>query len=205
MTGVETAFPVDLRVVLALLVVAPSGVDADDDGLTPHRVGALRDEFRPVERARVDGDLVGARAERLHDVGLRPDTAAHRERDEHLVRDRRDGVEHRLAAVGAGGDVEEDELVGARAVVRPGHLHRVARVLQVLEVDPRVHLRVAVLVQVDVDAGDDAFGEGHLLVSVGSRRAALTVTVRAIRRAPDRRPVGTVDRGNLMHRSHGIC
>ena len=50
----------------------------------------------------------------------------------------------------AGGDVEEDELVGALGVVAGGLLDRVARVAQRLEVDALHHPAAG-----DVEAGDD--------------------------------------------------
>jgi hypothetical protein len=61
-----------------------------------------------------------------------------------------------LPVAGGGGDVQEGQFVGALGVVELGHLHRVARVAQVLEVDALDHPA-----GVDVQAGDHANGEGH--------------------------------------------
>jgi hypothetical protein len=50
------------------------------------------------------------------------------ERDEHLVGRAAGELDDRLPALVRGGDVEEDELVGALGVVARGQLDRVARV-----------------------------------------------------------------------------
>ena len=54
------------------------------------------------------------------------------------------------ALVGARGDVEEDQLVGALGVVARRLLHRIARVAQRLEVHAFHHPAAG-----DVEAGDD--------------------------------------------------
>src|SRR5699024_12842117 len=69
--------------------------------------------------------------------------------------------EHRFAALGARGDIEEDELVGPGGVVLTGHLHWVARIGQIFEIHPGVDRRLARLVEVDIDARDDALRERH--------------------------------------------
>ncbi len=65
----------------------------------------------------------------------RAHAAPDRQRDEHLIGRALDDVDHRAAAVGGGGDVEEDELVGAFAVVERGQLDRIAGIAQIDELD----------------------------------------------------------------------
>src|SRR5690606_8248335 len=66
-------------------------------------------------------------------------------------------VEDRLAVLGARGDVEEAEFVGAGGVISLGRLHRIAGIDQVDEIDALDHSTV-----LDVEAGDNAGLEGHL-------------------------------------------
>ncbi len=88
----------------------------------------------------------------------RADAAAHGQRDEDLARGARHHVRHDLAGVAGGGDIEEDQLVGAVAVVAVGQFHRVARIAQVDEVDALDHAPAG-----DVETGNDAFGQhSHL-------------------------------------------
>ena len=70
-----------------------------------------------------------------------------------------------LATLVRGGDVEEDELVGALGVVARRELHGVAGVTQVDEVDTLHHPPVA-----HVEAGDDAL-HVHPSPSLASRHA----------------------------------
>jgi hypothetical protein len=56
----------------------------------------------------------------LPDVAHRAHSAPYRERDEDLIGCSLDNVEHRVAAVGRGRDIEEDKLVGAFTVVERG-------------------------------------------------------------------------------------
>ena len=73
------------------------------------------------------------------------------ERDEHVVGGAAGQLDDRLAPLVGGGDVEEDQLVGALGVVAGRELDRVARIAQTDEVraldDPP---------GVDVQARDDA-------------------------------------------------
>ena len=67
-----------------------------------------------------------------------------------------DDVEHGVAPVLRGGDVEERQLVGALLVIALRELHRVADVAKVLEVDPLDDPTV-----VDVEARDHPHGQAH--------------------------------------------
>src|SRR2546427_9425810 len=82
--------------------------------------------------------------------------AADSERNEHLRGDRLHDVQDQVALLRARGDVEESQLVRALLVVAPRDLDRISRVPQADEVDA-FHDPAAV----DVEAGNDALGEGH--------------------------------------------
>ena len=77
--------------------------------------------------------------------------------------DAADHVEHDVAAFVAGADVEEDQFVGALLLVAARHLDRIAGVAQVEEVDPLDDPAA-----IDVETGDDAFGE-HKVQFIGWR------------------------------------
>ena len=78
------------------------------------------------ERRGVQADLVGAGLDGRRRVGFRPDAAADGERDEQLARDGANRVGQRAALLERRGDVEDDELVDAFAVVAPRQLGRIA-------------------------------------------------------------------------------
>ncbi len=104
------------------------------------------------QRARVDADLIGPALEHPVEVVQRVDAAAHGEGDEDLAGHPGKDVGEEGAALGAGRDVVEHQLVGTGRVVHPGHLHRVGHILDALEVrsldDPPA---------ADVQTGNDAF------------------------------------------------
>ena len=81
----------------------------------------------------------------------RPHAAADRERDEHVVGAAAGQLRHGVALLVRGGDVEEDDLVGALVLVADRELHRVAGVADVHELHA---LDDAALVH--VEAGDHA-------------------------------------------------
>ena len=114
-------------------------------------VGELAEQLRPGQRRGVDRDLVGAGVEHRLRVLDRADPAADRERDEDVVGGAPGELDDRLALLVRGGDVEEDELVGALGVVALGQLDRVARVAQADEVRA-----LDDAAGVDVEARDDA-------------------------------------------------
>jgi hypothetical protein len=128
----------------------PFGVDRDHDALGAEDPRELGDQLGPLERRRVDRDLVGARVQHGLRVLDRADPSADRERDEDVVGRAAGELDDRVAALVRGGDVEEDQLVGTLRVVALGELHRVAGVTDVDEVRALDDATV-----VDVQTGND--------------------------------------------------
>ena len=120
----------------------------------PKRCAAFGDQGGVLDRRGVDGNLVRAVFQDEPHVIDRPDAAAHREGNVHLFRHALDHVEDDVPPVGRGGDVQEDELVGALVVVKRAVFDGIARVDKIDEVDS---LDDAALV--NVKAGDDSFGQ----------------------------------------------
>ena len=141
------------------------GVDGDDHRLAAVARGEPRDERGIAQRRGVQADLVGARVDGRGRVVFGADAAADAERQEDLARDGTNGLSPRLPRLERGGDVEDDDLVDALAVVARGKRRRIAGVAQALEVDALDDLAVA-----HVETGDDAFRQ-HVSV-VPSRTAS---------------------------------
>ena len=152
--GRAPAVDVDLPAERPALLAAPrdpARVDGDHDALRAEALAAAAHELGVVDGGRVHGHLVGAGGEDgAHVVDAR-EPAADGERDEHLLGAARREVDDDVAALVRGGDVEEDELVGALGVVARRQLDGVAGVADVDEVDALDHAPVA-----DVEARDDA-------------------------------------------------
>ena len=95
--------------------------------------------------------------------------AADRKRNEDLVGGPFDRVEQDLPRVGGRGDIEEDDLVRALAVVDGCKLGRITGVTEVLEAHALDDATVG-----DVEAGDDALGRHqarHVTGALGAKRA----------------------------------
>jgi hypothetical protein len=127
------------------------GVDGQHHALGAEDLGQLVEQLGALDRGRVDRDLVRPGVEHGLRVGHRADPAADRERHEDVVGRAPGQVDQRVATLVGGGDVEEDELVGAGGVVALGQLDRIARVADVDEVRALDHAA-----GVDVQAGDHA-------------------------------------------------
>ena len=127
------------------------GIDRHHDALVAEFLRRLPDEFTPVDRRGVDGDLVGAGLQQGADIGDGAHPAADRERHEAGLRGAADDIEDDAAVLVARGDVEKAQFVGARRVVGDGGFHGIAGVAQVDEVDALDHPAV-----LDVEAGNDA-------------------------------------------------
>jgi hypothetical protein len=108
----------------------------------------LADQGAVLDRRGVDRDLVGPGPQQAAGVFDRADSAAHRDRHEADVGGARDDVEDGAAALVAGGDVEEHQLVRPRGVIGGGLLDRVAGVAQGEEPHALDHAPV-----LDVQAG----------------------------------------------------
>ena len=135
------------------------GVDRRNDALAAKFLGRFAHEFGAGDGGGVDRHLVGAGVEQAAHILDLAHAAAHGEGDEDARSHRLDHVQQDFALIGARGDVEEAELVRAIAVVARGDLDGVARVAQADEIHALHHPAGG-----DVQAGDDAFGERHLLV-----------------------------------------
>ena len=94
------------------------------------------DEIRIAAGGGVDRDLVGAGVQQGADVVDGADAAADGQRHEDDFRRAANDVEHDLAAFVAGGDVEEDELVGPLFFVARSDRHRIAGVAEIEEIRP---------------------------------------------------------------------
>ena len=121
---------------LAAVLLHPLGVDVDHDALAAEAPGRLADELGIARGGRVDRHLVAAGQQQLANVFQRANAAADAQRHEdHFGRAAHD-VEHDVAPLVAGRDVEKHQLVGPFLLVARGHLDRVAGVAQVDEVGP---------------------------------------------------------------------
>src|SRR6266545_3344635 len=114
-------------------VGAAAGIDGQHHALGPVGVGPGREQLRVAHGGGVDRDLVGAGAQQAPDVLGSAHPSPDGERDEHLLGRAADDVVERGARLHGGGDVEEDQLVGALGVVDGGQLDGVAGVDQVDE------------------------------------------------------------------------
>ena len=107
------------------------GVDREDDALRSELRRELLNQPGARDDGAVDRHLVGAGVEHRLRVGDRADSTADGERDEDVVGGATRQLDDRLALLVCGCDVEEDQLVGAAAVVEDSQLDRVAGVAQV--------------------------------------------------------------------------
>jgi hypothetical protein len=133
--------------------VAPR-VDGHHDALAAVFVGSAGDEVGVEHGGGVEGDFVGTGAQQGGDVVDGGDAAADGEGHEDFVGGFFDGVEHGLAALVGGGDVEEHKFVGAGLVVFFGAFDGVAGVAQLDELDAFDDAP-----GMDIEAGDDALGQ----------------------------------------------
>ncbi len=135
------------------------GIDTDDDALAAEAGGARGDEVWGGEGAGVDADLIGAAFEHEAHVVDCADASADGERHKAMGGSAFDDIDHRVAALGTGGDIEEDHFIGALFVVADGEFDRVAddaeaTVFGAAELDTASDFTV-----VDIEAGNDAFRE----------------------------------------------
>ena len=139
-------------------------VDGDDDALGAEFRRRLAHEFRIENSGGIDADFVSARVEHGADIFQLADAAADGERDEYLARHFFHGMHHGVAAFVTGGDVEEGDFIGALFVVAAGDFHRVAGVTDVEEFHAFHDAAV-----VDIQAGNDAFGQAHFYAPLPAR------------------------------------
>ncbi len=148
-----------------------AGVHRQHQHLAAEALGDLPDQLGAGDGRGVHADLVRAGPQQPVDVVGAAHAAADRQRDEDLLGGAAHHVVGGLPVAGGRGDVQEGQLVGALGVVELGHLDRVARVAQVLEVDA-----LDDPAGVDVQAGDDTDREGHAGVPPAGARYASTST-----------------------------
>ena len=164
----------DLPAGLAVHIVNALGVDGHHDALGTEALGRFTYQFRVVDGGGVDADLVGTGVEHGADVVHGADAAADGEGDKYVFCDLLHCVYGGVAALVAGGNIEEGDLVGALLVVAHGDFYRVAGIADADKIDAFYNAAV-----VHVEAGDDALGQAHSVSSRLPRRTAV-----ALRRRP---------------------
>src|SRR5690606_1597006 len=122
-----------------------------DDALGPEAGGELGDQLGAFEGGGVDRDLVGAVVEAAAGLFDRADAAGDGEGNVEPAGDVAQPAVVEGAALGTGGDVVEDQFVGARVAVAGGEVGGVAHVEVALEAGTLDHAAV-----LDVETGDDA-------------------------------------------------
>ena len=129
-------------------------VYGDDDALAPEEVGRLLNQTGIEYGCGVERYLVRSGFKHLADVHDRPHSSTNRQRDEDLLGDLLDDVDHDIAVLSARGNVEKDKLVRSLSIIEGGQLSRVAGVT---DIDERNTLDDTTAV--DIQAWDDAFGQ----------------------------------------------
>jgi hypothetical protein len=135
-------------------LVIPLSIDGHDEALTAKGLGRFVNDVRCLYGSGVDANLVRTSKQHLTHVGHSPDTAANGEGHETARRSSLDHIDHGLALLVAGRDVEEDEFISALLIVQLGALHRVSCVTKLEKLGafhdtPLLH----------VEAGDNSFGQ----------------------------------------------
>ena len=134
----------------------PAGIHARHDALAAETLGDLGDQFGPFDRRAVDSDLVRACQQQRARILGAAHAATHGQRHEADRGSAPDDVEQRPAPFVAGGNIEEAQFVGARRIVGLRLLDRIARILQIDEIDALDHAAIR-----HVEAGDHADADGH--------------------------------------------
>src|SRR2546425_74826 len=129
-------------------------VNSHHDALAAEALRRLADQLGALEGRGIDRDLVGAGAEQGPDVLDAPHAAPHGEGHVDALGRPAHHVEHDLPLLVGGGDVEEDELVGALDVIGARGLHGIARVTEIHEAHTLDYTA-----RVDVEARNETLAE----------------------------------------------
>ena len=115
----------------------------------------------------IDADFVGTGVEHGADIVHRADAAAHRQRNKDVFGDLLHRVYCGFAAVGAGGDIEKADLIGALFVIAHGDFYRVTSIADIDEIDALDDAPV-----VHIQAGNNTLGQPHAYAAPSQRRCA---------------------------------
>ena len=152
-------------------------VDGDDDALAAEGFRTLVDETGIHHRGGVHTDLVRPGQQHFPHVIHAADAAADGQRNEALFRRPADDIDHRVAVVRGGGDVEEDQLVRLLQIVGDRALDRISGVDEIDEIDALDYAAGG-----DVEAGNNSFREHVRSLGTGG------ITIKTKRPAASRRP-----------------
>lgn len=114
----------------------PPHVNGQDHALIAEAPRCARDQIRVLDRCRVDADLVGTGVQQSREVLDPPHSPTDAERHEALLGDLANDLQGRAPRLGAGGDVEENQLIGTLRIVDAGRGKRVARITKLTELPP---------------------------------------------------------------------
>src|SRR5262249_15269346 len=117
------------------VVAVAFGVDGQHHGLCTKFGGEVGEELGTVDGGSGDGNFVGARTDDGARLVERTDAATCGQGDGKLLGGAANGFEEGGAIVACGGDVEDNEFVGAFGVVARGEFHGITGVAQAFEMD----------------------------------------------------------------------
>ena len=138
-------------------------IDRNHKCLAAESVGHAADQHRIVNGRRVDSRLVGTCKQKGAHVFHAAHATSHGQRQEHLLGGHANHVEHRCAAVGRRGDIEETDFVGALPIVFGCDFDGIAGVAKLDEANALFHAA-----GVHVETRNDSACE-HGLLLLGSR------------------------------------
>jgi hypothetical protein len=93
-------------------------------------LGTGVENIRVIDRSGVERNFVSTRVEHTADVDRSADSATDSERHKNLFGYATDDIDHRVASVAGGGDVEKGQLVCALCFVGFGALYGIAGIAQ---------------------------------------------------------------------------
>ncbi len=143
----------------------PFGVDIDNDALAAEPPSGLPHELGILRGGGIDRDFVAAGQQQIANVVERADSAPHAQRHENHFGRPPDHVEHDLASLVAGRDVQKHQLVGPLLLIPRRHLDRIAGVAQIDEIGPFDHPTT-----IDVEARNHTLGKHRLFREAGRGR-----------------------------------
>ena len=98
-------------------------------------LGGFCEQVRILNGGGINGDFFGTASQELVDLVNCLDAAAYGERDEDVFGDFFDELDDCFARANGGGDVEEDQLIGAFITVSCAELDGVAGIAEIQEMD----------------------------------------------------------------------
>ena len=133
-------------------ILSSLGIDCNDHALTSELLCCLCDQFRTIDRRRIDRDLVCTLTEKFPEILYCTNAAAYGKRDKNIRCNLPHHIHNGITFLAGCRDIQKNKFICTCCIIGSGNLHRISCVLKIHKINAFYHPAV-----IYIQTGNDSF------------------------------------------------